>query len=432
MPGMAKSNRLTFLMGIVAAGISWIAASYADLPPAACWTATVTALCAAWWILEPIPILATSLIPFAVFPLLGVLTHKQVAASYGHHLILLFMGGFMLSAAMEKSGAHRRVALGMVHLVGGQGGRRLVLAFMLATALLSMWISNTATALMMLPVALAVLADANDRRLEVPLLLGIAYGASIGGIGTPIGTPPNVVFMGVYSEQTGTEISFQKWMTIGVPVVVVMLPIAWLWLTRGLGGAGRVETPSPGQWRAAELRVLIVFVITALAWMTRTAPWGGWSNWFDMGGAGDSTVALLAVVAMFLIPNSEGGRLLDWETARSIPWGLLILFGGGLAIAKAFGESGLSEALGGQLQGLSGWPTILMIGLICLTVTFLTEVTSNTATTTLLMPILAAAAKIPVTATSPPVGPTAAPHRAKYGGGLHRAGRVGPRARRRR
>ncbi len=364
----------------------------------AAWTAAITAVCATWWVTEPIPIPATSIIPFAAFPLTGVLTHKQIATAYGHTLILLLLGGFILSTAMAASGAHKRLAVGMVRLVGGAGGSRLVLGFMLATAVCSMWISNTATTLMLLPVALAVLEQDEESgggdTLKVPLLLGIAYAASIGGMGTPVGTPPNVIFMGIYTESTGTEIAFLDWMKVGIPAVAILIPITWFYLTRNLKGSRPLDLPQLGEWSAAERRVLTVFGITALAWVTRTTPFGGWSKLFDVPGAGDSTVALAAVVALFLIPNGKGGRMLDWTTASKIPWGLLILFGGGIGIARGFEASGLSAALGSWLAndlGITAWPVVLMTITICMAVTFLTEVTSNTATTTLLMPVLAAA-----------------------------------------
>ena len=209
---MTKRSR-DLAIGVLVAGALGFAAYQAGLAAPAILTAMTTGLCACWWVLEPIPIPATSIIPFGIFPLTGVLTSQEVAASYGHHLILLLMGGFMLSAAIEKSGAHRRMALGMVRLTGG-GGRRLVLGFMLASAVCSMWISNTATTLMLLPVALAVLGDEPPAELQSALLLGIAYAASIGGIATPVGTPPNVIFMGIYQQTTGNEFSFLEWMTI--------------------------------------------------------------------------------------------------------------------------------------------------------------------------------------------------------------------------
>lgn len=380
------------LAGLVLALAAGLGARAAGLAPAACWTAAVTALCATWWVLEPIPIPATSLIPFAAFPLTGVLDDAKVATAYGHTLILLLLGGFILSTAMEKSEAHRRIALGMVQLVGGRSRRRLVLGFMIATALTSMWISNTATVLMMLPVALAVIERADDERFTVPLLLGIAYAASIGGLGTPIGTPPNVIFMGVYQEVAKVELAFVDWMLIGVPATLVLLPIAWWLLTRGLPSAGPLTLPPLGPWRPAERRVMVVFALTALAWITRTEPAGGWTGLIGARGVGDATVALAASVVLFLIPDGAGGRLLDWRTANRIPWGLLLLFGGGIALARAFDESGLSKALGGALSAVAGLPLAAMILIVCLSVTFLTEVTSNTATATLLMPVLGATA----------------------------------------
>ena len=363
------------------------------LNSSAAWVAGVTILCAFWWVTEPIPIPATSIIPFALLPLGGVLTHKEVAHAYGDTLILLLMGGFILSTAMESSGAHRRLALGMVKWLGGRGGRRIVFGFMTASALMSMWISNTATVLMLLPVTMAVLEQSEDRGMDAPLLLGIAYAANVGGIGTPIGTPPNVVMMGVFAETTGQSISFPEWMLFGVPVVILMVPSMWLWLTRHLEREGRpLVFPPVGRWTAAEVRVVAVFALTALAWMTRRAPFGGWSALLGVPEAGDSTVALTASLALFVLPDGRGGRLLTWEKASRIPWGLLLLFGGGIALAKAFKVSGLSEVLGAQLADLIHMPVFLLIFLVCLVVTFLTEVTSNTATTALLMPILAASA----------------------------------------
>ncbi len=355
-------------------------------------TAGLTLLCGIWWIFEPVPIPATSLIPLGVFPLLGILDGDQVAQAYGSPLIILLMGGAMLSKAMEKSGAHRRVALGMVHLFGGTSSRRLVMGFMAASAFLSMWISNTATTLMLLPVALAVLEKARDERLATPLLLGIAYAASIGGTGTPIGTPPNVIFLKIYAENTGVEPSFTQWMGWALPIVLLMLPLMALWLTRRLAGGDDLEIPHPGPWRAEERRVLIVFAVTALCWMTLKEPWGGWSGWLGLANANYAAVALTAVVILFALPDGSGGRLLDWESASSIHWGVLLLFAGGIAVAKAFVVTGISQALGDQLAGLTELPVWLLMLILCLGVTFLTEITSNTATTTLLMPILAAAA----------------------------------------
>ena len=358
-------------------------------------TAGLTALCALWWIFEPIPIPATSMIPLGVMPLVGILDGKQVAQAYGDPLIILLMGGAMLSKAMEKSGAHRRIALAMVNLFGGDSLRSLVFGFMVASAVLSMWVSNTATTLMLVPVAYAVLDSIQhpDERgkLAVPLFLGIAYSASIGGLGTPIGSPPNVIFLKVYAEATGTMPSFLQWMIWALPVVVVMIPAAGLWLTRHLKSDQSAQIPEVGQWRQEEFRVLLIFGLTALAWITLREPFGGWTSWFGVPSANYAAVALTAVIIMFLVPNGKGGKLLDWDTAANIHWGVLLLFAGGIAIAKAFAITGISSAIGESLSSVTRLSIIVIIGVVALAVTFLTEITSNTATTSLLMPILAAA-----------------------------------------
>tara|TARA_B110000902_G_scaffold95160_1_gene112655 strand:- start:66 stop:1454 length:1389 start_codon:yes stop_codon:yes gene_type:complete len=354
----------------------------------------LTVLCALWWIFEPIPIPATAMIPLGVFPLLGILDGKQVAQAYGDPLIILLMGGAMLSKAMEKSGAHRRLALYMVNLFGGDSQRRLVLGFMVASAALSMWVSNTATTLMLLPVAYAVLQSANTtdaKKLAVPLFLGIAYAASIGGLGTPIGSPPNIVFLKIYGEATGSIPSFTQWMLWGLPVVILLLPLAALWITRNLGAAEPLKIPQSGVWRSEEARVLVIFFLTALAWITLREPFGGWSQWLNVPSANYAAVALTSVILMFILPNGKGGKLLDWESASTIHWGVLLLFAGGIAIAKAFTVTGISAAIGESLSAVTRLSIIALIIVVALTVTFLTEITSNTATTTLLMPILAAA-----------------------------------------
>lgn len=385
-------------------GLAIAAGCYAaGLAAPACCCAWVAVVCALWWIFECLNIAIVGLLPFIAFPLLGVLDHKTVAQAYGNTMILLLMGGFFLSMAMERSGAHRRIAVTMVRAVGGQGGRRLVLGFMLATALLSMWISNTATTLMMLPIVMAVLSQAEDQALRAPLLLGVAYAASVGGMATPIGTPPNVVFMGMIEERFKIEVSFAQWMMIGVPIVALLLPAIWLWITRRLKDARPVEMPEVGDWRPSEVRVLCVFAVTALLWIFRAAPYGGWSAWLPGGGetVGDTTVALAACLFMFLCPSGEPAdeidertglpaprRILDWPTAATIPWGILIMFGGGLALAAGFESSGLSRAIGTQLSLFQSAPVWLIVLSVCLLVTFLTEITSSVATATLMLPIL--------------------------------------------
>lgn len=385
-----KFNRQSFiLLGPAIALACYFLFSHFGLADKPAIAAAITILTVIWWVTEAIPIPATSLVPFALLPLFGIVDHKTVASSLGSHVILLLMGAFMLSTALVKSGAHERMAVYMVRLVGVSSGRRLVFGFMLATAILSMWISNTASTLIMLPIALAILSHVDNRKLKVALILGIAYSASVGGIGTPIGTPPNVIFMGIYEETTGHEFGFLQWMKIGVPVVLLSIPLMALWLTRSVTLEDKIQLPTLPKWRTEEKRTLIIFALTALAWITRGAPFGGWSGLFDVSIAGDSTVALAAVVIMFMTPNGKGGRILDWHTAKEIPWGMLLLFAGGIAIAKGFAASGLSIMLGDWLSTLANLPMIAMVLTICLVVTYVTEITSNTATATLLMPILA-------------------------------------------
>ncbi len=349
----------------------------------------VTVLCAVWWICEPLPIPVTSLIPMAVFPMTGVMSRDNVAKSYGDWLILLLMGGFIISRAMEKSGTHLRLAQSMIKIFGGRG-RNLIFGFMFASALLSMWISNTATTLMFLPIALAVISQSNDKYFSVALLLGICYASSIGGIGTPIGTPPNAIFISEYKKITNNDYSFLSWMKLMVPLVFILLPIVALIITRKLKSQVEIKLPESGKWRQGEIRTLIVFGFIALAWVLRTEPFGGWSKWFSLPNAGDADVALLGVVLLFLIPNGEvkGERLLDWESAVKIPWGILLLFGGGLTIANAFKDVGLSMAIGKQLSSLINIHPFLLILVICLAITFLSEVASNSATALLIVPIL--------------------------------------------
>ncbi len=377
------------LLGPALAFIFYYLLAYLGLDEKPALAAAITLLTVIWWVTEALPIPATSLVPFALLPLFGIVDHKTVASSLGSHVILLLMGAFMLSTALVKSGAHERMAVYMVRLVGVTSGRRLVFGFMLATAMLSMWISNTASTLIMLPIALAILSHVENRKLKVALILGIAYSASVGGIGSPIGTPPNVIFMGIYEETTGSEFGFLQWMKIGVPVVLLSIPLMALWLTRSVTLDEKIHLPTLPAWRSEEKRTLIIFALTALAWITRGAPFGGWSELLDVSIAGDSTVALAAVVIMFITPNGKGGRILDWNTAKEIPWGMLLLFAGGIAIAKGFSASGLSIMLGEWLSSLANLPMFAMILTICLVVTYVTEITSNTATATLLMPILA-------------------------------------------
>ncbi len=391
------SKHVSLILGPIIAVLGFCLSYFTGVEFKIAATLAITLLTAVWWVTEALPIPMTSLVPFVLFPLFGVLDHKAAASALGSHVIILLMGAFMLSKALEKSGVHHRLALSMVSLFGADKPKRVVFGFMVTAAALSMWVSNTATTLMLLPIALAVSASTGNKRFAVVLLLGIAYAASLGGIATPIGTPPNVIFMGIYEQEFGTAPSFVEWMSIGLPIVLCGLPLMALWLTRGLKLSERLHLPKVEQWHVSEKRVLTIFVLTAFAWIFRKEPFGGWSGVLGLNSIGDSTIALAAVVIMAITPNGKvdekglGDKVLDWKTASSIPWGMLLLFAGGICIAKAFQASGLSLLLGDMLTGLAEWPPYLMILLICLTVTFLTEITSNTATTALLMPILAVA-----------------------------------------
>lgn len=382
---------LRIIAGLALAVAAAAAAGNAGFSSPIVWTIAITVLTAFWWVSEALPIPATSLAPFALFPMAGVLTQNEAASALGSYVIVLLMASFMLSKSLEKSGVHERLALYMIRLVGFSG-RRLVLGFMFAAAMLSMWISNTATTLMLATMALAIIARADNPRLAAPLLLGIAYASSLGGTATLIGTPPNLIFADAFQKATGEEYSFARWLKVGLPVAAIGVPVMGLWLTRAMGGVACPPLREAGPWRVDERRTLIVFAVAIFLWITRSEPFGGWSAVFGIEAAGDSTVAVLAVIAMFLVPDGKGGALLDWKSASDIPWGMLLLFAGGICIASAFRASGLDQVIGAELGGLAEAPPFLMMLGVCLVVTFLTEITSNTATANLLMPLLAAVA----------------------------------------
>lgn len=375
--------------------------------------AAAIAICmAVWWMTEAISVYATALLPLALFPLLGVSDMRDTAASYGHELIFLFLGGFILALALERWGLHRRLALNVLAAVGARPAR-IIGAFMGVAALLSMWVTNTATTMMLLPVALSVIAllpgdDLADGSADAPfslcLLLGIAYAASIGGMGTIVGTAPNVYVVSFIDEQLGRRIGFVEWMQFAVPLVLVLLPLAWLVLTRWvyplrvqhLPGAAALlneqrdalAPPTRGEWLT-----LTIFVLTALAWVTRPLlnqlSWGGVQ---PLAGLSDSGIAVLAAMLLFLTPVSlrRGEFLMNWATAVQLPWGLLLLFGGGLALAAALTGSGLTAYLGALAGGLAGWPLWLILLAVIAMIVFVTELTSNTATTATLIPLLLA------------------------------------------
>lgn len=397
----------------------------ASLAPEGWRTAAVATWMAIWWMTEAVAIPVTALLPLILLPAFGILSMPDAAAPYASDLIFLFMGGFFLAVAMEHHGLHRRVALSIVAAVG-TGPRRLVLGFMLATAFLSMWISNTATAAMMLPIGIAVAtlfgakpsqdsSESDDPEtheaggaLGVSLMLGIAYAASIGGVATLIGTPPNAVLAGAAEELLGIEIGFGRWMMVGVPVALVMLPVTWFLLVSVLHPPGEVrgdaaqllaeERDGLGGRSRGETAVGIVFVLTAIAWILRapksigafTLP--GVTTWLP--NVRDSTIAMTGAMLLFLIPLDfrRGRFVLEWSVARRIPWGVLVLFGGGLSLARAMDRSGLAAWVGGGVEGLAGAPPVVLFLMVALLFVFLTEVTSNAATATMAMPIMAGAA----------------------------------------
>jgi len=369
------------------------------MPASARDVAAVAVLMAVLWVTEAIPIPATALIPVVLFPLLGVMSVAATTANYAHHLVFLFLGGFWIAAAVERSQLHRRIALRVLRLVGSRPDR-IILGFMVATGFLSMWLSNTATTMMMLPIAMAV-ACRLDGEAHTPfgrsLMLGIAYAASIGGVGTLIGTPPNAVLAGIIEKTEGMRIGFGEWMRFGVPLAVAMLAICWWYLTRiaaRLGGGesacgtGMItsELAALGRITPAERRVLLIFSGVALLWIFKgLVPWP-WLN-----AVSDSTVAMAGALALFITPagHDRDGALLNWESATRIPWDVLILFGGGFALAEGFQQSGLTEWIGLQLGFLHQVHWFVLVVAVALVTILLTEVTSNTATASMLLPVVA-------------------------------------------
>lgn len=377
---------LGILVALLLAGLGFAS----GWPPDRYMTAAITGLCITWWITEAIPLPITSLFSLGLFSLFGVLDYREISMSYGHPVILLLLGGFIISKAMEVNNAHLRIAMTLLRLFGGNSDRKIIFGFMATSALLSMWISNAATALMLLPVAMAVLSQAkNSQLLSVPLLLGICYAANIGGMGTPIGTPPNAVFLSVYEQYSQTSLGFIDWMLKALPIAFCLLVITAWWLTRKLTARQDITFPHPGQWSKAESRVLWVFLITALLWVFRQQPFGGWSEWFNLIHASDPIIALIASVALFIIPNGKGGKLMNWEAANKIPWGILLLAASGVAISIAFKKTGLGEAIVAQFVGLHSLSLIVLILAICGMMTLVTEFTSNTAATAIMLPVLA-------------------------------------------
>ena len=358
---------------------------------------------AIWWIFEVLHISITALLPIVIFPLSGALPLNDTTASYGHRYIFLYMGGFILALTIEKWNLHKRIALNIIKLLGA-GISRIILGFMIATGVMSMWISNTATSVMMLPIGMAIVnqlkdhpgTEQNENTLfGKALMLAIAYSASIGGIATLIGTPPNLVLAGVVQEIYGIEISFAQWFKFGLPISIVLLIICWVYLTRFAFNFKMTEFPGGkaeidrligalGKWSREEKVVLAVFIMAATLWISRS-----YIQQF-LPAIDDTIIAVFAGFALFLTPSSKAGEpLLKWEEAVKMPWGIIILFGGGMALASAFQDSGLANWIGSQFNLLKGLPLLLLVFLLIAAVNFLTEITSNLATTAMLLPILA-------------------------------------------
>ncbi|HBU77359.1 MAG TPA: anion transporter [Muricauda sp.] len=357
-----------------------------------------------WWVFEVLPIAVTALLPIVLFPLLDTIPLGDTTASYGHKYVFLYMGGFMLAMAIEKWNLHKRIALQIIKTIG-TNMYTIVLGFMVATAFLSMWISNTATTVMVLPMAISIVKQLKDNP-DTPedenkifsklLMLAIAYAASIGGIATLIGTPPNLVFAGFVQKTYGVDISFWQWMKFGLPVASLLLVLAWLYLTRVAYPLRRSRFPGGkeeinrllkelGPLGKEEKMVLFIFVLTAFCWISRS-----FLLQKIIPNIDDTIIAIGSAILLFIIPANKSGRpLIQWKEAVQIPWGIILLFGGGMAIAKGFQETGLASYLGGQMAFFEGFPLFILLLLVITCVNFLTEVTSNLATTAMMLPVLA-------------------------------------------
>ncbi|MGO0575476.1 SLC13 family permease [Ornithinimicrobium panacihumi] len=412
--------RLAGLIGGLLAGLLVYVLMPGDVPHAAKLTAATAVLMAVWWMTEALPIPATALVPLVVFPVLGDSSVNEVGANYGNNIIFLFMGGFLLALAMQRWNLHRRIALLTVSAMGTNPAM-VIAGFMIATGFLSMWVSNTATAVMMLPIGVSVLmlvaklgtemdapelegdvaADSDEAKAAVvrsnfgtALMLGIAYAASIGSLGTIIGTPPNTLLVGYLAENHDIQIGFGQWMLVEMPIAIVFLIICWFLLTKVLykpeiseipGGRelmGR-EIRKLGPMSQGEIRVLIIFILAAIAWVSVPLVWP------DNTPISDAGIAILAGLLLFLLPAgaNRGVRLLDWESAVELPWGVLLLFGGGLALSAQFGSSGLTEWIGEVTSGIGGLPVVLIVAIFAAGILFLTELTSNTATAATFLPV---------------------------------------------
>jgi sodium-dependent dicarboxylate transporter 2/3/5 len=407
-PGYTPARVTGLVLGPLLFVVTLLFFEPAGLSPEGRAVLAATLWIATWWITEAIPIPATSLLPIVLFPLTGAMEGDAVFSAYGNDIIFLFLGGFSLAIAMEKWNLHQRIALAIVAVIG-TSPRRLVLGFMVAAGFLSMWVSNTAATMMMIPVGLAVVYQAARSlrggefaddlpKFEKSIIFGIGYAATIGGLGTLIGTPPLAILSATVGELFGESIGFAQWMMFGVPIAVVFLALAWLYLTgvkfrvrfKHLPGGAEIireERRSLGGMSAEEKAVLAVFLGVAFMWVTRSFLWEG-----VLPGISDGLIAVAGTVVLFTLPSRDRQerRILRWEDAKKVPWGILLLFGGGLAVAAGFVDTGLSAWIGEQLRVLDGVNIVLTIIVATALVLFLTEITSNSATATMILPVIAA------------------------------------------
>lgn len=374
------------------------------MPESAWDVLSATLWIALWWVTEAVPIAVTALLPIILFPLTGALELSTTTASYGHKYIFLYMGGFMLAIAIEKWNLHKRMALHIIKLIG-TNVKNIILGFMVATAFLSMWISNTATSVMMLPIGMSIVsqlkenpstAQDENKLFGKALMLSIAYSASIGGIATLIGTPPNLVFAGYIQEVYDIDISFFQWLKFGLPISITLLIVSWFYITHMAFNFKQKEFPGGrqeiqrllaelGPMKREEKIVMTVFIITAICWITRSFILEKF-----LPGIDDTIIAMIAGITLFTISSGkEGKRIIQWKEAVKMPWGIILLFGGGMALASGFEVTGLAQWFGMQMTLLQALPLLLLILIVIFSVNFITELTSNLATTAMLLPILA-------------------------------------------
>jgi len=408
--GRSRHQLVGLFLGPALATAMLVSGAPAGLSEAGWMTAAVGVLMATWWATEAVPIAVTALLPIVVFPLLGIASIQDTVPPYANKVIFLFLGGFVVAYAMQRWNLHRRIALTVLQHVGGNG-RSLIGGFMFAAAVISMWVMNTSTTMMMLPIAISIIGvihttvdhldDKGKDHFQYALLLGIAYGATIGGMATLVGTAPNALLAAFMQESYGTEIDFASWMLVGLPLSALMLPLAWLLLTRVVF---KVDFHTSGEGKATlrrlkeelgpvttpERRVAAVFVLMAIAWVTRPML----IKLPGLSGLDDSVIAIAGAITLFILPSGDkkDGLLLRWTYAERLPWGVLLLFGGGLTLASAVSRTGLAAWLGGTLQAVGTLPLPVIVIIAAAMIIFLTELTSNTATTATFLPVVGAIA----------------------------------------